>query len=69
MEQNPNQSSSIVPKIVGGVIAILLCCACIVIVAAGVIMYQAYQKVPIDNYFPTIEPNIEFPTQVPSPSD
>ena len=58
MESNPRPSSSITTWVVGGIIAILLCCACIVIVAAGVIVYRAYQQVPIDDYFPTIEPTI-----------
>ena len=65
MEQNPKPSSSIVPKIVAGIIAILVCCACVVIIAAGVIAYQAYQKVPIATYFPTIEPTTEFQTPIP----
>ena len=68
MESNPNQSSSIVPKVVGGIVAILLCCACVVIVAAGVIIYQASQQVPIDDYFPTFEPTIEFSTPAPVPT-
>ena len=68
MESNPNQSSSLVPKIVGGVVAVLLCCACAVIVVAGVIVYRAYQPVPIDDYFPTIESStpLPFPTSEPS---
>jgi len=68
MESNPKQSSSIVTWVVGGIVAILLCCACVVIVAAGVIVYQAYQQVPIDNYFPTVEPTIEFITPEPAPT-
>jgi len=68
MESNPNQSSSLVPKIVGGVIAVLLCCACAVIVAAGVIVYRAYQPAPIDDHLPTIESPtlVPIPTSVPS---
>ena len=68
MEQNPKPSSSVVPKIVAGIIAILVCCACVVIIAAGVIAYQAYQKVPIATYFPTIEPTTEFQTPIPLPT-
>ncbi len=72
MESSPNQSSSIVPKVVGGIVAVLLCCACAVIVAAGVILYQASQQVPINDTFPTFEPTIEFFTEespnVPTPS-
>jgi len=68
MESNPKQSSSIVTWVVGGIVAILLCCACVVIVAAGVIVYQAYQQVPIDDHFPTIEPTIEFMTPEPAPT-
>ena len=67
MESNPNQSSSIVPKVVVGVVAVLLCCACVVIVAAGVIIYQAYQQVSIDD-FPTYDPTIEFSTPAPVPT-
>lgn len=55
MESNAN-SSSIVPKIVGAIIAILLCCACIVIVAAGTILYQAYRQIPPDDA-PTVVPS------------
>lgn len=68
MESSPKQSSSIVTWVVGGIVAVLLCCACVVIVAAGVIVYQAYQLVPIDNYFPTVEPAIEFMTPEPAPT-
>ena len=69
MESNPNQSSSIVPKVVGGIVAVLLCCACVVIVAAGVIVYQAYQQVPIDDYFPTVEPTSPFSPPTHAPTD
>ena len=64
MESNQNQSSSLVPKIVGGVVAILLCCACVVIIAAGVIIYQAYQQVPTNN-FPTLIPPVDAETSTP----
>lgn len=66
MESSPNQPSSIVPKIVGGIVAILLCCACVVIIAAVYIVYQAYQQVPIDDYFPTVEPTIGYSTPIPT---
>lgn len=66
MESNPNQSSSIVPKLVAGIVAILLCCACAVIVVAGVILYRAAQPAPPIEDFPTQElPTLE-PTD-PSP--
>jgi len=68
MESSPKQSSSIVTWVVGGIVAVLLCCACVVIIAAGVIVYQAYQLVPIDNYFPTVEPAIEYMTPEPAPT-
>ena len=61
MESNPNQFSSIVPKVVGGIVAILLCCACVVIIAAGVIIYQAYQQAPSQN-IPPVSPTAEFST-------
>ena len=49
MESNPNnQSSSLVPKIVGGIVAILVCCACVAILAAGWFIYQAYQNSPVE---------------------
>ena len=64
MESNQNQSSSLVPKIFGGVVAILLCCACVVIIAAGVIIYQAYQQVPTNN-FPTLIPPVDAETSTP----
>jgi immune inhibitor A len=63
MESNPNQSSSIVPKIIGGVVAILLCCACIVIVAAGAILFQASKQGPVE--FPTFIPPIGVDTATP----
>jgi len=68
MESSPNQSSSIVPKIVGGIVATLLCCACVVIIAAVYIVYQAYQQVPVDNYIPTVEPTIRESTPIPAPT-
>jgi hypothetical protein len=72
MESSPNQSSSIVPKVVGGIVAVLLCCACVVIAAAGYIIFQASQPVPIDDPISTFEPTIEFfteePPAVPTPS-
>ena len=68
MESNTNKSSSIVTWVVGGIVTILLCCACVVIVAAGVIVYQAYQQAPIDDYFPTFEPSEPFPVPNVDPS-
>jgi len=66
MDSNPNQSSSLVPKIVGGVVAILLCCACVIIIAAGAIIYQAYQQVPT-NDFPTLIPPVDVDGETPTP--
>ena len=66
MDSNQNQSSSLVPKIVGGVVAVLLCCACVIIIAAGVIIYQAYQQVPT-NDFPTLIPPVDAETSTPQP--
>ena len=45
METNQNSSSS-VPKIVGGIVAVLVCCACVVILAAGGLFYYGYRNVP-----------------------
>jgi len=45
METNQNSSSS-VPKIVGGIVAVLVCCACVVILAAGGLFYYGYSNVP-----------------------
>ncbi|MBK9924916.1 MAG: immune inhibitor A [Anaerolineales bacterium] len=64
MESNPNQSSSIVPKIVGAIVAILLCCACVVIIAAGVVIYQAAKQSPIE--FPPIDLDTTTPQVVPT---
>ena len=59
MESNPNnQSSSLVPKIVGGIVAILVCCACVAILAAGWFIYRASQNIPD---LPTIFPTEFFP--------
>jgi len=44
---NTNQTSSSVPKIVGGIVAILVCCACIAIAAAGAIIFRTTQRLPI----------------------
>ncbi len=41
---NTNRTS-VVPKIVGAIVAILVCCACIAIVAAGVIVYRSSQGI------------------------
>jgi immune inhibitor A len=69
MESNPNQSSSIVPKIVAGIVAILLCCACVVIVAAGVILYQAARQVPPIVDTPTQDiPTLDAPDPSPVPT-
>ncbi|NJC98082.1 MAG: hypothetical protein FIB03_17400 [Anaerolineae bacterium] len=67
MESNTNPSASAVPKIVAGVVALLLCCACIVIVAAGVILYRAYQQVPLE-YTPPVFPTSESSTPLPVPT-
>jgi immune inhibitor A len=69
MESNPNQSSSIVPKLVAGIVAILLCCACVVIVAAGVILYQAAQQIPPIDDIPTQDfPTLDAPDPSPVPT-
>ncbi|MEP0807448.1 MAG: immune inhibitor A [Chloroflexota bacterium] len=64
MQSNSN-SSSIVPKVVAGIVAVLLCCACLVILAAGYIIYQAVRPVPADDAF-TPAPTIEFFTPAPA---
>ena len=46
METGTSQSSSVVPKLIGVVIAILVCCSCALILGAGAFIYQAYQNVP-----------------------
>ncbi len=66
MQSNPNRSSSIVPMLVAGIVAILLCCACVVIIGAGFILYQATQQVPLTD-IPPVFPTIEFSTEAPSP--
>ena len=69
MESNTsNTSSSAVPKIIGGIIAILVCCACVVILAAGFIIYQAAQEVPLDDFPPLDIPTIESSTPLPVPT-
>jgi hypothetical protein len=58
MESKPNNQSSIVPKVVGGIVAVLVCCACVMILAAGWFVYQSYQNSPVDiptGIFPTGE--------------
>jgi len=58
MESNPNNQSSLVPKIVGGIVAILVCCACVAIVAAGLFIYRAAQNTPIEiptDIFPPVD--------------
>lgn len=66
MESTPNRSSSIVPKLVAGIVAILLCCACLFIVAAGGIIYWASQQAPVTD-LPPMFPTSVFSTEVPSP--
>ena len=69
MESNTDGSSSIVPKLVGGVVAILLCCACAVIVVAGVVLYQASQALPLEYMLtphPTGAPSTPIPSTVPT---
>ena len=58
MESPPPTQSSVVPKIVAGIVAVLVCCACAAIIAAGWFVYQAYQVGPI-----------EFPTEIFPPAD
>lgn len=48
MESPTNQSSSAVPKIVGGIVAILVCCACALILGAGALIFRASQEIPTD---------------------
>lgn len=59
--QSNSESSSIVPKVVAGIVALLLCCACGVILAAGYIIYQAVRPVPAEDGF-TPSPFTEIPT-------
>jgi hypothetical protein len=71
MEPNPNPSSSIVPKVVGGIVAVLLCCSCVVIIAAGMILYRAAQQQPIPptgTSTPQEAPTLESATSVPAPT-
>lgn len=69
MQSNPNQSSSIVPKLVAGIVAILLCCACVVIVAAGVILFRAAQQTPPIEDIPTqVFPTLDAPDPSPVPT-
>jgi len=68
MESNNNKSSSTVSWVVGGIVTILLCCACVVIVTAGVIVYQAYQQSPIEDFPTQSSPTFEPSTPLPVPS-
>lgn len=69
MQSNPNQSSSIVPKLVAGIVAILLCCACVVILAAGVIIFRAAQQTPPIEDIPTQSfPTLDAPDPSPVPT-
>ena len=62
MESNSNNNkSSIVPKVVGGIVAILVCCACVAILAAGWFIYRASQNIP--------DIPIDLPTEFFPPSD
>ena len=67
MESNASNQSSVVPKVVGGIVAILVCCSCVLIFAAGWFIYQAYQNTPIE--IPTqIFPPLDSPTPQPVPT-
>ncbi len=67
MESPNNQSSSSVPKIVGGIVAILVCCACALIIGAGFLIYRASQQIPSD--ISTLIPPIDFGnTATPQPT-
>ena len=46
MEPTDN-SSSLLPKIIGIILAILVCCSCIAIAGAGAFLYRAYQNTPL----------------------
>jgi len=62
---HPNPSSSSVPKIVGGIVAVLVCCACIAIVAAAAIVYPSVKGIPLSptQFFP---PSVNTVTPVPT---
>jgi hypothetical protein len=70
MESDNSDQSSIVPKLVGGAVAILVCCACVIILAAGWVIYQAYQDLPgIPTGLPTeFFPPSDSPTHPPVPT-
>jgi len=67
MESNTGNKSSIVPKVVGGIVAILVCCACVLIGAAGWLMYQAYQGNPT-GLPPSMFPSLNSVTPQPVPT-
>ena len=67
MESNTNQTSN-TTKIVIGIIAVLLCCACVVILAAGFIIYQAVDQIPMDDFPPLDLPTDDSSTPIPVPT-
>ena len=64
MDSTTNQSSN-VTKIVIAIVVIILCCACIVIGAAGYIIYQASQNIPIDLPLPPTQQDPSNPPPTP----
>jgi hypothetical protein len=46
MEPSSNPSS-LLPKIIGIILAILVCCSCVAIAGAGAFFYRAYQNTPL----------------------
>ncbi len=69
MESDNNQSS-VVPKVVGSIVAVIVCCACILILTAGWVIYRAYQDLPgIPTSLPTgFVPPSDSPTPPPAPT-
>ena len=68
MEENTNKKSSIVPWAIGGVVTVLLCCACVIIITAGIIIYQAAQEIPMDDFPPLDLPTLDLSTPIPVPT-
>ena len=67
MDANQNSSSS-VPKIIGGIIAVLVvCCACVLILGAAGLFYFETRTIPLSTATPLFVPPILENTETPAP--
>jgi len=68
MESNPNNQSSLVTKVIVGIVAVLVCCACVAILAAGWFILRASRNISIDVPTEFSPPVVDTSTPQPVPT-